>query len=272
MNRLLLKRLFNTLFLELLISALFICSSYAETSPIGIDVIQPKTIQIKSTFSGEKVTVRAVIPSGDKVALRLTGPRENQVLMRKDRVKGLWMNVEQIHFEDIPKIYLLWTSKDLSSIENRDNLKTMKLDYFSLLSESLPEKSPDKDSDKYQSKKTLLIQELIKLKESDKLYQIYDGMINIKPLEQGVWDQADAVLDVPAKISPGTYSLDLITFKDGKSTLLHSSNIEVKLVGIPAMISNLAFKNGLWYGILAVIIATLSGLLIGVVFESKGSH
>lgn len=265
MNRLLLKRLVYLFFVALLMPALFISESYAQTSPMGIDIIQPKTIRIKSTFSGEKVSIRAIIPSGDKVALRLTGLRENQVLMRKARVKGLWMNVEQIHFKNIPKVYLLWTSKDLSSIENKDSLKAMKLDYFSLLSNSLPDKSVD-------SEKSLLINELIKLKEADKLYKISDGMVGIKPLEQGAWDQADAVLDVPAKISPGNYSLDLITFKDGKSTLLHSSNIEVKLVGFPAMISNLAFKNGLWYGILAVAIATFSGLLIGVIFTSKGSH
>ncbi|MBU1053232.1 MAG: TIGR02186 family protein [Proteobacteria bacterium] len=272
MNRLLLKRLFYIFLALLFVPSLFASESYAQTSPVDIDVIQPKTIEINYSFSGGKVSVREVIPSGNKVALRLIGPKEDLVLMRKDRVKGLWMNVEQIHFHDIPNVYLLMTSKDLSSVENRDSIKAMKLDYFSLLAESLPDKSLNKDPEKHQTDNSLLINELIKLKESDKLYQISDGTVNIKPLEKGAWDQVDAVLNVPAKISPGTYTLELFALKDGKSRLVRSSSIEVKLTGLPAMISNLAFKNGLLYGILAVIIATFSGLLIGVVFGSKGSH
>lgn len=272
MNRLLLNRLVYIFLALLFVSSLFTSESYARTSPVDIDVIQPKSILINHSFSGGKVSIKEVIPSGNEVAIRLIGPRENLVLMRKDRVKGLWMNVEQINFQDIPNVYLLMTSKGLSTAKNRDNIKTMKLDYFSLLSKSLPDESINKDPDNHQADNSLLINELIKLKESDKLYQISDGTVNIKPLEKGVWDQIDAVLNVPAKVSPGTYTLELFAFKDGKSKMLRSSSIEVKLTGLPAMISNLAFKNGLWYGILAVIIATFSGLLIGVVFGSKGSH
>ncbi|MGB5159123.1 TIGR02186 family protein [Desulfobacterium sp. N47] len=267
MNLLLLKRPVYLFFIVLLVPAVFICVSHAQNSPVGVDVIQPKTIQIKSTFSGGKITVRSVIPAQDKVALRLIGPKQNLALMRKDRVKGLWMNVEQIHFKDIPNIYLLWTSKDLSSLENRENLKVMKLDYVSLLADSLPETSADKEPDK-----SVLINELIKLKEADNLFKISDGTVSIRPSEQAGWNQIDAVLDVPSKIAPGTYTLDLVALKDGKGTLLQSSEIKVKLAGVPAIISNLAFKKGLLYGILAVIIATFSGLLIGIIFESKGSH
>jgi uncharacterized protein (TIGR02186 family) len=238
--------------------------AYGQTSPIGIDVIQPKTIRIGSFFSGEKVTVRAVVPFGDKVALRLIGPREDLTLMKKGRVGGLWMNVAQVHFHNLPKVYLLWTSEKLASLETGEGSKAMPLDYVSFLSGTLEGKN--------RAEEPRLLNELIKLKEAENLYQIVEGTVHIKPLEKGAWDQADAVLELPSKIYPGTYALELIAFKEGKGTLLHSSSIIVTLVGFPALVSTLALQKGLLYGILAVIIATFSGLLIGIVFTSKGGH
>ena len=140
----------------------------------------------------------------------------------------------------------------------------MKLNYLSALSGSLDIKNQEEEA--------LLLKELIKLKETDNLYHIFEGTVRIKPLEKGVWDQADAVLDLPPKIYPGSYKLELLAFKEGNGRLLHSSTIEVKLVGFPSLISGLAMGNGLWYGILAVFIALVSGLLIGIVFSSKGGH
>ncbi len=264
MDRLSLKGVLHSFWVGVFFWAFFIPLVHGQSSPIGIDVIQPKTIRIGSFFSGEKVFVRAVVPLGAPVALRIIGPREDLVLMKKGRVGGLWMNVQQVLFRNIPKVYLLWTSEKMSALETRNPEKSMKLDYLSFLSGSLP--------DKDQKEGPLLINELIKLKEADNLYQLFEKAIRIKPLEKGGWDQADAVLELPAKIYPGTYALELIAFQEGKGTLLHSSTIEVRLAGFPALVSRVAHQKGLWYGILAVIIATISGLLIGVIFSSKGGH
>jgi len=239
--------------------------AFSQTSPVGIDTIQPQKIYIDSFFSGQKVAVRAMVPFGAKVVLRLLGPRENLALMKKGRVGGLWMNVEQVHFQSVPKVYLLWTSEKLSALGTRDSLKAMKLDYLSLLSGTLQNK-------KNRGEESLLVSELIKLKEADKVYHIFEGAVQIKPWERRVWDQADAVLELPSKIYPGIYTLELIAFKEGKGRLVHASTIEVKLAGFPALVSNLAARKGLLYGTLAVIIATFSGLMIGIVFSSRGGH
>ncbi len=245
-------------------SAFFVSGGYGRTSPPSIDEVQPKTIRIGSFFSGGQVTVRGVVPSGDQVALRILGPRGHLVLMKKGRVGGLWMNVGQITFQDIPNVYLLWTSGKLSSLGTGACLQAWAMDYSSLLAGALTQKNPKEEA--------RLLRELVKLKEEDQLYHIHEDAVQLKPIERGAWDQVDAVLNLPAKIAPGTYALEMIAFKDGAGRLIHSSTIEVKLAGFPALVSNLAARRGLWYGILAVIIATLSGLVIGIVFSSKGAH
>ena len=264
MNRHVLRGFVYPFFVWVFISFFFIAGVYGDKPPLGIDVVQPNTIHMGSFFSGEKVTVRAVVPFGDHIAFRILGPREDLTLMRKGRVGGLWMNVQQIHFKNLPQVYLLWTSDTLVSMEAGGGTKAMKLNYLSVLSGTLETKNQEAES--------LVLNELIKLKEADSLYHVFEGTVRIKPLENGVWDRAEAVLELPPKINPGTYTLELLAFKEGKGRLLHSSVLEVKLVGFPALISGLASRKGLLYGILAVLIATASGLLIGIIFSSKGSH
>ena len=91
----------------------------------------------------------------------------------------------------------------------------MKLDYLSFLSGNLPEKIRKKES--------LLLKELIKLKEADNLYHIFEGDDPDKtPGERGLGSSRRR-LELPAKIYPGLYALEMIAFKEGKGPLLHSS-------------------------------------------------
>ncbi len=256
--------LIGAIVLFVLSGAFFISEAVGRTSPPGIDVVQPKTIRIGTFFSGGQVTVRGVVPAGDQVALRILGPRHPLVLMKKGRVGGLWMNVGQVTFQDIPKIYLLWTSTPVSSLGTEAERRSWKMDYPSLLAGALPRNNPEEEG--------RLLQELVKLKEADQLYHIFEGAVKMKSLEPEDWEQVDALLSLPAKIEPGSYSLEMIAFKGGQGRLIHSSTLEVRLAGLPALVSDLAARQGLWYGILAVLIATVSGLLIGIVFSSKGGH
>ncbi len=50
--------------------------------------------------------------------------------------------------------------------------------------------------------------------------------------------------------------------------------LEVKMVGFPGLLARFAFNNGALYGLFAVVVAIVSGLIIGVVFSGSkgGSH
>jgi uncharacterized protein (TIGR02186 family) len=254
----------SALSLSFFLSLLCICPAYGSPPPAPVEIVQTRTIGIDGFFSGERVRVKAAVPSGDQVALRVVGPRENVVLLKKGRVGGLWMNVGEITFKEVPQVYLLWTSKALSSLGTGDGSLSLGLDYQSFLSGAL--------GDLARQEKEKLIHEFIKLKEAEKLYGLFETAVQIRPQEGGAWDLVDTAITLPAKISPGTYVLELITFKDKNARLLYSIPIQVHLVGIPALVSDLATRKGLLYGILAVIIATISGLMIGIVFSSKGGH
>jgi hypothetical protein len=71
---------------------------------------------------------------------------------------------------------------------------------------------------------------------------------------------------------PGGYTVEVIAVRDGTIQARASKAVDASLTGIPAVMANLAFNHGAWYGILASIIAILGGLIIGLVFQSKGAH
>jgi uncharacterized protein (TIGR02186 family) len=227
-------------------------------------LIRPEEVKIDWFFHGQNITFEAITPFQSTLVLRILGPKEDVVLMKKERIGGLWMNGEEIKFENIPSTILLWTTAIPSAQSESSFLREMKLDYSSLLSDSLPGRPPQE--------KRVLIEELIKLKEHDKIYQIHEGAIHVVPFKKGVSDKSEVVLHLPAKIAPGIYNVELIAFKDGKSTVLCCHTLVVKLTGLPAFIASLARQNGLLYGLYAVFIATLSGLGIGVFFRSKSHH
>lgn len=241
----------------------FSLETCGQAAYVGLEIIQPKQIQVGSFFNGEEVSVKAIFPCDCDLALRIWGPREDLKLLRKGRVGRLWMNVEQITFANIPKAYLLWTSRKPAE-DGGKSLKELKFDYTSVLAGTLQGEKPEEEQ--------FLIQELVKLKEHDNLYNISEGTIRTQPLERSFLSQAEVVLHLPAKIYPGSYTLELIAFKEGKSTLLKAYPLKVQLTGLPAVLSNLATQNGVLYGVLAVAIAALGGLVMGICFSSRGGH
>jgi uncharacterized protein (TIGR02186 family) len=245
-------------------SSLFCSNTHGETLNPGLGMIRPQKVLITSFYHGEAVAVRALIPPNHEVALRIIGPEEDLRLLEKGRVWGLWMNIRQVTFHHIPTVYLLQTSKTLTSLADKKVLDRLKMDYRSLLSDSLETEQT--------SRKFFLIDQLIKLKERDKLYEIREGSVQIKPLKSGSIDEVEVKFPLPARISPGSYALELITFHDGEGTLIQRESVEVQLSGFTDLLHRLANEKGLLYGVLAVIVATLGGLAIGIVFTSRGAH
>jgi hypothetical protein len=96
-----------------LLGNLFCPNIQGETLKPGLRMIHPQKLLITSFFHGEDISLRALVPAGHEVAIRISGPEEDLHLLEKGRVWGLWMNIRQVTFHHVPKLYLLQTSKSL---------------------------------------------------------------------------------------------------------------------------------------------------------------
>jgi len=71
-------------------------------------------------------------------------------------------------------------------------------------------------------------------------------------------------------MNAGKYLIEAITIKDGKAVGRASEEITIELSGLPKIIALLSYEHSLLFGIMAVVIAVATGLLIGVLFKGGG--
>lgn len=248
-----------TLFAVLL--ALPAAALAANSAPGGLDlVVSPPSVKIGATYDGTTLTVTGKAPAGSDVVVRFVGARTELHMKEKGRALGLlWMNLASLTIDEVPSVYLVTASKDL------DALGAAAAPYrLEQVSQDIVITPADKDTPVNRL-------ELLKLRREEGLYREVRGGVTLSPAD-GASQEFRAVMPVPSKLLPGEYSVEVLALKDGKLAASGKTGVPVELVGIPAKLADVAFNHSLLYGILATIVALLSGLAIGLVFQSKGAH
>ena len=249
----------SSLWLTLFILALFPCLTYA-AAPITMTAT-PTNILMGAQFDGTTLKVDGTIPAGSDVVLRFTGAPEELHLRQKGKVFGLlWMNTGKVLLKNVPKICLIDSSRALAEL----GAAGTSLQLASLKSSIEVDKgSEGGDID--------VIHELLLLKKNNGLYDETTKGILLGP-DTGATRTFSAEIAIPSAVAPGHYNIEAVAVKDGAEIGQQTTDVEAKLIGFPAWLSKMAFTNGLLYGVLATIIAVVSGLAIGLVFQSKGAH
>ncbi len=244
-----------TLLLVLLLAAP--CAAMAA----GADfTVTPGNIDIHAFYNGTSVTVEGTAPEGSQVVLRFTGAPEDLRMKEKGKALGLlWMNMNTLHFANVPKVCLIESSAPLADMGKAG---------AGLGLEGLAGKI---GIEPVTADRTTLLPELLKLKKQEGLYRQTSGAV-VMGEKSGDMRKFSAKLAIPSRLSPGAYVVEVFTVKDGEIATQAVKAIDVKLVGAPALLADLAFNHSAWYGILASLIAILAGLGIGLVFQSKEPH
>lgn len=234
----------------------------AMAAPSSEFKVDPDYVHIRWAFQGTSLLVSAEIPKGAQAAVELLGPAKDDRLLRKGRRGFLWMSVGQVEVSGAPSLYLLMTtaSKDSSQKESGAVGGYGALESGVKFSGSLP-----------QGGTKALFDQFVKLKESEGLYGIFPGTLKVSGAS-GDRDKVSGVLHIPGKIGPGTYKLCLSVIDKGSVIERKCLDLPVSMRGLPAMLASLAHQHGVMYGLLAVVIAFVTGFGMGFVFKSKGAH
>lgn len=230
-------------------------------------MVNPDKILMGATFNGTHLSVSGKVPVGSEVLVRVVGKRTNLKLKKKEHALGLlWMNLGTVEFQNVPSVYLLVPSKAVEqlSINRKDRWQKLGLGFTGLEKQiGVIPLSEDKHK---------LFMEFYRLKQSEGLYGIQRNSVRYEN-DSNHMKTFYAVISIPSDIPQGIYSVQTFVMKNGIITARTEEKIEAKEVGFPATISFLAFNYPTLYGVLAVIIALVAGLITGFVFkESGGGH
>jgi len=252
---LMLPRLASTMMM--ILSLLPAIASARAGSRSGCVLVDPDNVQIGIFYSGRKIRVKASTPACEGVVMRITGPEEPLVLKKKGKKYGfLWMNVGEVHYEAVPTLYLLRSSRKLEEMATSETLKRLKIG-FDALKAQIPAGSKDGAKE--------LFGELVKLKQKDHLFSCEAASVELNATGNG-WQEATGRFALPAKTPAGDYTVDVFRFQAGKGELIGTAPIHLERTSIVSFIASLAANHGLLYGCFAVAMAVLAGLFTGFIF------
>jgi uncharacterized protein (TIGR02186 family) len=221
--------------------------------------LSPETVEIDTFYNGTNVKVSGVIPAGAEAVVRLNGEGEDLHLKKKGKIAGLlWMNTGDLTFHNAPKVYKLYTSKALADL---DNSPAAEFGLAALINRI--DISPAGED------KTFLIKEFVRLKKKEDLYSQKGDAVTFGAPEGGT-KAYQAVLTIPSGMKQGTYTVDVAAVQDGRILSIVSAPLELKQISFPAALTKMAFGHAIWYGVMAVVVAILAGLFMGIVIKDKG--
>ena len=226
----------------------------------GVELnLETATIQISTFYNGTTLKVEGTLPADADVVLRVSGLNEEVHLKEKGKVAGfLWMNKNDVTLENTPAIYMVYTPEDHHKTFIGPELG---IGYKALLKEmTIEPESADKG---------FIFGEYVKLKEESGSYAVNETAISYGAVT-GDTKTFQAILNIPAKMSAGDYTVTAFTIKDGAVLSKADRALHLELSGLPATISKLAYGRPLLFGFMAVFIAIGAGLLIGVIFRGGG--
>ena len=92
---------------------------------------------VTSSFTGDELVLFGGIERGRRrrgprrggydIVVTVTGPRQNVVTFRKDRVLGIWVNVDSRVFENVPSYLAVLSNRPLDAITNAETLRRLQL-------------------------------------------------------------------------------------------------------------------------------------------------
>ena len=245
----------------LLLAALLLavpCVGFAAKTSIQLT---PGTIDMGTQYNGADIKVSGDVPADSEMIVRLMGTPSDLHLREKGKVLGLlWMNVAKVTLSHVPSVCLTRSTQALAELGQAATpyqLETI------LGAVGVEEEGEHQAMD--------VRHQLLLLKEKEGLYNEQTTGISLGPVKNGM-QHYTAHIQVPSSLKPGTYTVEAVAVKNGAVVGDAQASIEAALSGFPKWLSNLAYQKSVLYGVMATVIALVSGLAIGLVFQSKEAH
>jgi uncharacterized protein (TIGR02186 family) len=222
-----------------------------------IATIAPSKISISASYSGGDIVVFGAIADAAMPArsydavVTVTGPRQELIVRRKERVWGVWVNRSSSTFIGIPSYLAVSANRPLETITNAEILRFHRL---GLRHRVFLDQSVD-PNDPFQTN-------FIKARIDQGLY--FEHTRGVSFVSSTVFR---AEFPLPKSALTGTYRVDMEIFADGASVAETSSTFEVEKIGLAQFIVTSAVDHSFVYGLATMGMALLTGWIASVAFR-----
>lgn len=227
----------------------------------GLDVdLSKPDVRLDVSFKGSELLLFGAKDSKADVIVVVRGPDQDTSIRLKERVAGIWVSTDEVIFEDAPTFYALAATKPVDFILPKEILTQERIGtaHLDLKAKSAPEGA---DQATIQNFRDGLLRNMI-------AKDLYSG--KNAPIDLVGKQLFRTTLWFPANVHVGDYTVDTYLVKDNRIESQQSTQLQVHKVGIEAEVFSFAHEHALIYGLLAILIAVVSGWAANAVFRKRG--
>ncbi len=219
-----------------------------------VDLSKP-LVAITAGFTGSDLLLFGTTDGTGDVVVVVRGPLGDQIVRRKDRVLGVWVNRDEMIFETVPDFYAIASNRPIDEFIAREVRDAYQIGVAHL--ELIPRGKAEEPGVVNAFRNAL-----IRNKQRQGLYGAKTG--NLIFLSDRLFR---TTLHFPANVGVGTYGIDVYLLRNGQVASTHTTLLHVRKFGFEAGVFDIAHRHSLAYGLLAVLIAAMAGWLANVVFR-----
>lgn len=249
-----------------LITTAILCAS---AMPAGAErlvvTMSSQRVAITQSFIGENLVLFGTIEPDAGGSLRenydlavtVTGPPKTFRTRRKERVLGIWVNVDTRPFLRVPSYLAILTNRPASQLAAPELLRRQQIGMSDfLLTQRVGADFADTvREDPFRAA-------FVRLETQYGLYrERANGVTFLSPTVF----RAD--IPAPSNAPVGSYVVDVKLLADGKLITQTNSAFEIIKAGFEQYVAEAAANNGLLYGLLTAALALLTGWFASVVFR-----
>lgn len=222
-------------------------------------------VQITSSFTGADLVLFGTIEPDAGGSLRshydivvtVTGPAKTYRTRRKERVVGIWVNVDSREFLRVPAYLSVLANRSVSDIAGVDLLRRQQigLNNFLLTQRVGADFADTVRDDPFRAA-------FIHLETEAGLYS--ERSTGVTFLTPTVFR---AGIPVPSNAPVGNYAIDVKLFADGQLISRTTSAFEIIKAGFEQYVADAAVNYSLLYGLATAMLALLTGWFASVVFR-----
>lgn len=227
----------------------------AQARPIIAD-LSIHSVDIDHDFQGLDILLFGARNDVGRVILALRGQDESVSLRRKERKLGVWIEGDEVIYEDLPNFYALGGGENIQYVNNKHLLQDLEIgidnlnytDFSSIHEDNLGEFN----------------KAIKERKSNENLYQNEYSNLTF-------WGETlfRTVLKFPKNISAGNYTAESYLIDNGQLQALHITPINVRKIGLEAEIYKFAKESSFLYGVLSIFLAFFFGWIIHLFFRKR---
>ncbi|WP_416222327.1 TIGR02186 family protein [Sphingosinicella sp. LY1275] len=223
------------------------------TEPKLVPDVSHRDIEIRYSFTGAELLLFGAIvypdgriPKTPDIAVVIKGPMVPIIVREKQKVAGIWMNVESERFRSAPSFYAVASSRPLPELidERTAAIYELGLDNMQL--------SPGAGATPEERRR--FEEGLIDLMKRRQLYLEDPTGVEIT---EGVLYRAR--VDIPARVPVGEYTAETFLIQDGRVVAAAVREIRIEKLGFERFVAMAAERWSFAYGLFAVLVSLLLG-------------